>query len=141
MDDLLTSVGYALAYSAVGIVILAIGYVALDVLTPGRLGHHIMREGSVNAAIVTAAGLVGLGFIVFTAIWSNGDSSFGHALGWTITFGLLGVIMQAVAFRLLDLFLPDDLAAIVMRKEFHPASIVAAASQIAVSLVIVACVA
>lgn len=139
--DLLNSVGYALAYSAVGIVILGIGYVVLDVLTPGRLGHHIMREGSVNAAIVAAAGIMGLGFIVFTAIWTNGDSSFGHALGWTIAFGLVGVVMQGVAFRLLDLFTPDDLAAIVMRKEFHPASILAAAAQVAVSLVIVACVA
>jgi uncharacterized membrane protein YjfL (UPF0719 family) len=139
--DLLSSVGYALAYSAVGIVILGIGYVALDLLTPGRLGHHIVREGSINAAIVTAAGLLGLGFIVFTAIWTNGDSSFGDALGWTIAFGLLGVVMQAVAFRLLDLFTPDDLPEILMRPQFHPASIVAAAAQLATSLVIVACVA
>lgn len=139
--DLLESIGYALAYSAVGIVILGIGYVALDLLTPGRLGHHIMRERSINAAIVAAAGLMGLGFIVFTAIWTNGQSSFGSAMGWTITFGLLGVLMQAVAFRLLELFTPDDLAATLMEPKFHPASIIAAASQVAVSLVIVACVA
>lgn len=139
--DLLSSVGYALAYSVVGIVILAIGYVALDLLTPGRLGDHIMRHGSVNAAVVAAAGLIGLGLIVFTAIWTNGESSFGHALGYTIVFGLLGVVMQAVAFRLLDAFTPDDLAATIMRPEFHPASIVAAASQVSVSLVIVACIA
>jgi uncharacterized membrane protein YjfL (UPF0719 family) len=139
--DLLTSVGYALAYSAVGIVILGIGFVALDVITPGRLGDHIMKHESVNAAIVTAAGLLGLGLVVFTAIWTNADSSFGDHLGWTIVFGLLGVVMQAVAFRLLDALTPDDLAAIVMRPEFHPASIVAAASQVAVSLVIVACIA
>jgi hypothetical protein len=139
--DLLASIGYASAYSAVGIVILGIGYVALDVLTPGHLGHHIMRERSVNAAIVAASGLLGLGLIVFAAIWVNGDSSFGSALGWTITFGLLGVVMQAVAFRLLDLFTPDDLAATLMEPAFHPASIVAAAAQLAVSLVIVAGVA
>ena len=136
--DLLHSVGYALAYSAVGIVILGIGYVVLDLLTPGHLGQHIMRERSINAAIVAAAGIFGLGFIVFTAIWTNGDSSLGHALGWTITFGLLGVVMQAVAFRLLELFTPDDLSATLMEPKFHPASIVAASAQLAVSLVIVA---
>jgi uncharacterized membrane protein YjfL (UPF0719 family) len=139
--DLLTSVGYALAYSGIGIVILGLGYVALDLITPGHLGDHIMRQGSVKAAIVTAAGLLGLGLIVFTAIWTNADASFGDHLGWTIVFGLLGVVMQAVAFRLLDFFTPDDLAAIVMRPEFHPASIVAAAAQVSVSLVIVACIA
>jgi uncharacterized membrane protein YjfL (UPF0719 family) len=139
--DLLESIGYALAYSAVGIVILGIGFVALDLLTPGHLGRHIMRERSVNAAIVAAAGILGLGLIVFTAIWTNADSTFGSALGWTIAFGLLGVVMQAAAFALLDLFAPDDLAATLMEPRFHPASIVAAAAQIAVSLVIVACVA
>lgn len=139
--DLLNSVGYALAYSAVGIAILGIGYVTLDLLTPGRLGHHIMRERSVNAAIVAASGILGLGFIVFTTIWTNGDSSFGHALGWTIAFGLVGVVMQAVAFQLLELFTPDNLSATLMEPKFHPASIVSAAAQLAVSLVIVACVA
>lgn len=139
--DLLHSVGYALAYSAVGIVILGLGYVVLDLLTPGHLGNHIMRERSVNAAIVAASGILGLGFIVFTAIWTNGDTSLGHALGWTIVFGLVGVLTQGVAFRLLDLFTPDDLSATLMEPKFHPASIVAAAAQLAVSLVTVACIA
>lgn len=139
--DLLSSVGYALAYGAVGIVILGLGYLALDLVTPGRLGDHIVRHASVNASIVTAAGIIGLGGIVFTAIWTNGDSAFGTALGWTIAFGVLGVAMQAAAFRALDLVTPDDLPAIVVQPGFHPASLVAAATQLSVSLVIVACIA
>jgi uncharacterized membrane protein YjfL (UPF0719 family) len=139
--DLLSSVGYAVAYAGVGLVVLGLGYLALDLLTPGRLGDHLMRNASINAALVTAGGILGLGFIVFTAIWTNGDSTFGSALGWTVTFGLLGVVMQAVAFRLLDLVTPGDLASTVMRPEFHPASLVAAATQVSVSLIIVACIA
>ncbi|MRJ77117.1 DUF350 domain-containing protein [Aeromicrobium sp. SMF47] len=139
--DLLSSVGYALAYAAMGLAVLGVGYLVLDLLTPGRLGEHIMQNASVNAAIVTAAGILGLGGIVFTAIWTNGDSSFGAALGWTIAFGLVGVVMQAAAFRLLDLITPDDLSKIVTLPGFHPASLVAAATQVSVSLVIVACIA
>lgn len=138
--DLLESVGYALAYAVVGIVVLGIGYTVLDLLTPGHLGRHIM-EGSLNAAVVTASGILGLGLIVWTTIWHHGDASFGEALGWTIVFGLLGVAIQAVAFRLLDLVMPDDLAATAMERTFHPASLVAAATQLSVSLVVVASIA
>jgi hypothetical protein len=139
--DLLVHTGYALVYAVVGIAVLGLGYVALDLVTPGRLGTHIWTERSVNAAIVLAAGFLGLGLVVFAAIWTNGTGSLGVALGWSVVFGLLGVVLQAVAFRLLDLVTPGDMAELVTRRDFHPASIVAAAVQVAVSLVVVASIA
>lgn len=136
--DLFSQIGFAAAYTAVGLLILGLGWAALDLLTPGHLGKHICDEKSVNAAIVLGSGFLGLGGIVFTAIWTNGESGFGDALLWTVVFGALGVIMQAIAFRVLDLATPGDLSAIVVEKAFHPASIVAASSQIAVSLIVIA---
>ncbi len=138
--DLLTSVGYALAYAVVGIVVLGVGYGVLDLLTPGHLGRHIMA-GSMNAALVAASGILGLGLVVYTAIWHHADASVGEALGYTIVFGLFGVVVQAVAFRLVDIVMPDDLAATAMETTFHPATLVPAATQIAVSLVVVASIA
>jgi hypothetical protein len=139
--DLLVHTGYALVYAVVGIAVLGLGYVALDLVTPGRLGTHIWTERSVNAAIVLAAGFLGLGLVVFAAIWTNGTGSLGVALGWSVVFGLLGVVLQAVAFRLLDLVTPGDMAELVTQRDFHPASIVAAVVQVAVSLVVVASIA
>jgi uncharacterized membrane protein YjfL (UPF0719 family) len=139
--DLVTHIGYAAAYSAVGVVILSLGFLAIDWLTPGHLGTHIYVDRSVNAAIVVAAAFVGLGLVVFTAIWTNATAGFGSALGWTITFGVLGVLLQALAFRLLDLATPGDMSAMVVEQAFHPASLVAAAGHLAVSLVVVASIA
>jgi len=139
--DLLVHTGYALVYAVVGIAVLGLGYAALDLLTPGRLGAHIWTERSLNAAVVLASGFLGLGGIVFAAIWANGSGSLGAALGWTVVFGLLGVVLQAVAFRLLDLVTPGDLAELVTQREFHPAALVAAAAQVAVSLVVIASIA
>lgn len=139
--DLLNHLGYGTAYAVVGVVILALGYVAVDLLTPGHLGSHIYVERSVNAAIVLASAFVGLGLVVFTAIWTNGESGFGPALGWTIAFGVLGVLLQSLAFRLLDLATPGDMSEMVVEKDFHPASIVAGAAHLAVSLVVVASIA
>ncbi|CAN7310988.1 DUF350 domain-containing protein [Terrabacter sp. LjRoot27] len=139
--DLLVHTGYALVYAVVGIAVLGLGYAALDLVTPGHLGSHIWTERSVNAAIVLAAGFLGLGLVVFAAIWTNGTGSLGVALGWSVVFGLLGVVLQALAFRLLDLVTPGDMAELVTQRDFHPASIVAAAVQLAVSLIVVASIA
>ena len=78
---MLASIGYAVAYTGVGILLLVVGALALDLLTPGHLARHIYQERSVNAAIALAAGFLGQGAIAFTTIWTNATSGFGTALG------------------------------------------------------------
>jgi uncharacterized membrane protein YjfL (UPF0719 family) len=135
------SLGYAAVYSLVGIVLLGVGFFTLDLLTPGRLARHIWEERSVNAGIVLSGGFLGLGAIVFTAIWTNAAGGFGDALLWTVVFGLAGVLLQAVAFVVLDLLTPGRLGEVVCLVPFHPASLVTASSQLAVSAIIVASIA
>ncbi|NHC15050.1 DUF350 domain-containing protein [Motilibacter deserti] len=138
---MLESLGYALAYTGVGLVMLYAGFLALDLLTPGKLSHRIWRDHSMNAAVVLSAGTLGLGGIVFTAIWTNAESGFGDALWWTIVFGLVGVALQAVAFVLLDLVTPGKLGDMVTERAFAPGTLVVAASQLAVSLIVIASIA
>jgi uncharacterized membrane protein YjfL (UPF0719 family) len=134
----LASIGYAVAYTGVGLALLALGYVVLDLLTPGHLGRHIYENRSVNAAIALGSGFLGQGAIVFATIWTNATSGFGRALLWTVVFGVLGVVLQAVAFLVLDLASPGRLGTHLTDTEFHPASIVSAAAQLAVAAIIVA---
>jgi len=134
----LASIGYAVAYTGVGIALLTLGFVVLDLLTPGHLGRHIHEERSVNAGIVLAAGFLGQGMIIFAAIWTNATSGFGEALLYTVVFGVLGVLLQAVAFVVLDLITPGKLGAHVTEVAFHPASLVLAAVQLSVAAIIVA---
>jgi uncharacterized membrane protein YjfL (UPF0719 family) len=134
----LASIGYAVAYTGVGLLLLVVGAVALDLLTPGHLARHIYEERSVNAAIALAAGFLGQGAIAFTTIWTNATSGFGRALAYTVVFGLVGVALQVVAFLVLDLLTPGKLGATLMQVPFHPASLVTAAATLAVSAIIVA---
>jgi uncharacterized membrane protein YjfL (UPF0719 family) len=134
----LASIGYAAAYTGVGILLLVVGGVALDLLTPGHLARHIYDERSINAGIALAAGFLGQGAIAFTTIWTNATSGFGTALGYTVVFGLLGVLLQVVAFVVLDVLTPGKLGETLMQVEFHPASLVTAAATLAVSAIIVA---
>jgi uncharacterized membrane protein YjfL (UPF0719 family) len=135
---LLESIGFAVAYTGVGIVLLVLGFYALDLLTPGHLGRHIAESRSINSALVLAAGFLGQGAIIFASIWTNGTSAFGEALLYTVVFGVLGVLLQAVAFVVLDLITPGKLGSHVTEVQFHPASLVLAAVQLAVAAIIVA---
>ncbi|HEX5909592.1 MAG TPA: DUF350 domain-containing protein [Thermoleophilaceae bacterium] len=135
---MLESIGFAAAYTGVGIALLVLGFYALDLLTPGHLGRHIAEERSVNAAVVLAAGFLGQGAIIFASIWTNATSGFGQALLYTVVFGILGVVLQAVAFVALDVLIPGRLGHHLMEPEFHPASLVSAAVQLSVAAIIVA---
>lgn len=68
---------YGGAYALVGIAMLAAGFLMIDLLTPGHLGHKVYTDRSVNAAVVVSAAFLGLGAIEFTAIWTNAASGFG----------------------------------------------------------------
>ena len=138
---MLASLGFAVAYAAVGLVLLAAGYYALDLLTPGRLSSVIFDDRSTSAAVVASTGIVGLGGIIFTSIWTNASSGFGSALGYTVAFGVVGVLMQAIAYVVLDLLTPGKLGDVVCAPGFHPAALVAGAMQIAVALIVIASIA
>ncbi|GAB3202173.1 DUF350 domain-containing protein [Geodermatophilus arenarius] len=135
---MLASIGYAVAYTAVGLVLLALGFLVLDLLTPGHLGRRIYEDRSVSAAVVLSAGFLAQGAVIFAAIWTNATSGFGEALLWTVVFGLLGVVLQAVAFLVLDLLTPGKMGQLVTETGFHPASMVMAATQLSVAAIIVA---
>ena len=135
---MLASIGYAAAYTGVGIALLVLGFYVLDLLTPGHLGRHIYEERSVNAGLTLAAGFLGQGAIVFASIWTNATNGFGKALLYTVVFGVLGVVLQAVAFVALDALIPGRLGQHLMEPDFHPASLISAAVQLAVAAIIVA---
>ncbi|MDV3457790.1 MULTISPECIES: DUF350 domain-containing protein [unclassified Sphingomonas] len=57
-----------LLYSAIGIVVFVIGFVVLDLLTPGKLWEEIGQKQNVAVAIFAGAGAIGLAIIVAAAI-------------------------------------------------------------------------
>ena len=138
---MITALGFGAAYSLLGIALLVAGYYVLDLLTPGHLGKHLTKGNSYNAGLMVAAGFLGLGAVIATVIWHNADAGFGPALAWTAAFGVLGIVLQAVSFLVLELVTPCSLREIVVSPGLHPAGIAAAAGQIAVSLIICASIA
>lgn len=57
-----------LLYAVVGIVVFAIGFVILDLLTPGKLWQEIHEKQNVAVAVFAGAVAIGLAMIVAAAI-------------------------------------------------------------------------
>ncbi len=130
----------AVVYLGVGVALLLLAALVVDLLTPGRLVSHVVESHS--AAIVLAAALIGQGLVIFTAIWTNAETGFGDALLWTVAFGLLGVVLTAAAFGLVDLLTPGKLGEILCRPgAVQPVAIVTAAAHLAVAGIVVASIA
>jgi uncharacterized membrane protein YjfL (UPF0719 family) len=129
----------ALAYGGVGIALLALGYLLVDLVTPGNLRRQIWEQRNRNAALVLVSGLAAVAIIVTTAILTSED---GLALGLlsTALYGVLGILVMAVAFVLLDLATPERLGALLVDEAPHPAVWVTAAVNLAVGAITAAAI-
>jgi hypothetical protein len=158
MSDLLDAAFHAVVYAVVGGALVVLALFVLDLLTPGHLGTHLrgassgegthaasgegIQVASGSAGLVAAAWLVGTGAIVFTAIWTNGETSLGEALGWTVVFGLLGILVNTLMLVAVDVVTPGRLGDIVCTPgPAVPLAFVTAAAAIAVSAVVCASIA
>jgi len=124
-----------LAYSGVGLVVLVVGFFVLDLLTPGKLGQLVM-EGNPGAGLLAATGLASLGLILYFAIHFTGAGWDG--LDDAAIFGLVGVLVQAVGFFVLDMVIPGKLGDHCFNPTMHPAAYVTAGIQVSVALVVCA---
>ncbi len=66
---MLANIGYAVAYTGVGILLLVVGALALDLLTPGKLGATLMQVDFHPASLVTAAATLAVSAIIVASIW------------------------------------------------------------------------
>jgi uncharacterized membrane protein YjfL (UPF0719 family) len=139
LNDLAFDLLAGLAYGAVGLALLALGYGAIDLLTPGRLSDLIYRDRNWNAALVVGSGLVAIATIQVTAIVTSHDD-LDKGLAYSGSFGVLGVILLVISFVVLDRLTPGDLGEIVCDRERHPAVVVTVANHIAVGAIVAAAI-
>jgi uncharacterized membrane protein YjfL (UPF0719 family) len=135
VSDVFGEVGIAATYGLVGLVLMAVGFALVDVLTPGNLREQIWVQRNKNASLLLASNVLGVGIIVATAIAAS-QGNWGEGLLSTAAYGLLGLVLMGVSFIVLDVLTPGKLGEIVVEEEPHPAVYVSAASHIAVSAIV-----
>ena len=65
-DQLAVGVPATVAYFAAGILVLVVGFVVLDLLTPGKLRELVFVENRAGAATLAAAQQIALGMIIYS---------------------------------------------------------------------------
>ncbi|MDO3683739.1 MULTISPECIES: DUF350 domain-containing protein [Micromonospora] len=139
MQHLVTDLLITLAYGAVGVVLMAIGYVLVDLATPGKLHELIWTERNRNAALLLSSNLLGVGTIVVAAIVAS-DDDFTLGLVGAAAYGILGLVIMAAAFVLLDVATPGKLGELLVDPEPHPAVWVSATVHLATGAIIAAAI-
>jgi len=140
LENLLEGAGRSIVFGGVGIGLMAVGYLLVDLLTPGKLRDLIWVEKNPNASLLLAANQIGIAAIVFTAIFTSYEN-FGEGLASTVLFGLLGIVVMGFAFLVLDWMTPGKLGEVICTPERHPGAMVSAASHFGAALIVCACIA
>lgn len=139
LNDLAAGLLSGLGYAALGVVLLALGYKVIDWLTPGDLNDLVYAQRNRNAALLASSGLLAIGVIVVTAILTS-DDSFGRGIADAAGYGLLGIALLAVSFKVVDALTPGDLGFICTDAEPHPAVWVTAVSHLVMGAVLAAAI-
>lgn len=127
-------VGAIVLYAIVGLLLMVLGFYAIDWTTPGHL-RTLVREGRPNAAIVTAAGMVSMALIIVLAIYSS-SGKLVEGLIYTTIFGLVGIVAQVFSVRFIELVTGIDIGEVLAEKRFTPEVLVVAAAHVALGLVV-----
>ncbi|MFP5071206.1 DUF350 domain-containing protein [Pseudonocardia nantongensis] len=123
-----------LLYFVIGFAVLGLGFLALDLLTPGDLRTQVYTDRNPNAAVLLGANHLALAIIVVTAILTSADA-LAQGLVDSVVYGLLGVVLQALALRLLDLFVPGHLRNLVNEPRLNGAAWAVGFSLVAIGAV------
>lgn len=140
LKDLVSDMGIALLFGLIGIALLVVGYKVIDLLTPGDLGRQLCEDRNRNAGVIVGSGVLSIGIIVTSAIVAS-DGDLGKGLGQSAGFGLVGILLLAVAFAVIDLITPGRLGDVVMGEEGHePMVFVTGAALISVGAIVAAAI-
>ena len=126
--------GSILAYAALGLVLLVIGFYAIDLATPGRLSSIIRDERNPNATLLAACGVFAVALIIVAAIWSSGGR-LTEGLISTAVFGLVGIVAQVAAAFAFNLLVRIDVRRLVHEPALQPAAVLLGVTNIAIGLV------
>jgi hypothetical protein len=128
-------IGAILLYAVLGVLLLLLAFWAVDVTTPGPL-FQMVRGGNPGSVLVTAADLVATSFIIVTAI-SVSSGQLLEGLIQTLIFGIVGIIAQVGAVRLLQWVTGIDVGAVLKSRDaLLPQAWVVAAAHLAIGAIV-----
>jgi uncharacterized membrane protein YjfL (UPF0719 family) len=139
LNPVIRGVVATILYFLVGVAVLVIGFIVVDVLTPGNLRQMVFIDRRPNAVVLACAMYVALATVIITAI-VNSYSQLAQGLVGVAVYGLIGVFLQGIALLTLHFVIPGNFHEHVDEPELHPAAFAVAVMLLAVGGVTAAAV-
>ena len=140
LEDLARDTLAGFLYGILGIGLMVAGYLLIDLLTPGRLGQHIMVDRKRDVGIVAGSAMLAVATIVTSAILAS-DGDLDRGLAETAAFGTIGILLLGLAFAVIDRLTPGRLGHILTDEHEDPAAAyVAAAALFGIGAIIAAAI-
>lgn len=133
-DQLAVGVPATIAYFAAGILVLVVGFVVLDLLTPGKLRELVFVENRAGAATLAAAQQIALGMIIFSVIRAS-DDRLWVGISETLIYGAIGIAAQALALLVLEALVPGRFRDVVMDAKLRPRAAMAGVTLVVIGLI------
>ena len=136
MDLLRDNLAAGASFSLVGIALLVVGFVALDVVTPGRLRQLVWVDHNRNAVILATSMVIGLSIVLVCSVIDTELLELWRALLYTVAYVVLTIAVMMWSFVLIDWLTPGKLGTLLLENDEHPAGWITAAVFVGVGAVI-----
>lgn len=133
-EQLSEGVPATIAYFAAGILVLVVGFVVLDLLTPGKLRELVFLENRAGAASLAIAQQIALGMIIVSVIRAS-DDRLWVGISETLIYGAIGIVAQALALLALEALVPGRFRDVVMDAKLRPRAVMAAVTLVVIGLI------
>ena len=131
VDPVLKGAVATLSYFLVGTTVLVLGFVVVDVLTPGKLRQLVFIDRRPNAVMLACANYIALAAVVIVAITSS-YRQLGQGLIGVAVYGLIGIVLQGIAILAMHVVIPGDFHEHIDEPDLHPAAFATAVMLLAV---------
>ncbi|ATD69389.1 MULTISPECIES: DUF350 domain-containing protein [Gordonia] len=136
MELLRDNLAAGASFSLVGIALLVLGFVALDLVTPGRLRQLVWVDHNRNAVILTTSMVIGLSIVLACSVVDTELLALWRALLYTAAYVVLTIAVMMWSFVLIDWLTPGKLGTLLLENDEHPAGWITAAVFVGIGAVI-----
>ncbi|GAA3968655.1 DUF350 domain-containing protein [Gordonia caeni] len=105
------------SYGLLSVGLLILGFVGLDLVTPGSLRDKIWREGNRSAVILAVAQALGLMLAVAAGIAASTAFELWRGVVNTAVYGIVTIALMMFSFVLIDLLTPGKLGSLLLDGE------------------------
>ncbi|MFT4087195.1 MAG: DUF350 domain-containing protein [Gordonia sp. (in: high G+C Gram-positive bacteria)] len=105
------------SYGLVSVVLLILGFAALDIVTPGSLRTKIWIEHNRSGVILAVAESLGLTLALAAGISANTDFVLWRGIVFTLVYGVVTIALMMFSFVLIDWLTPGRLGARLLDEE------------------------